>query len=212
MPSGETIVYCAGPYWTPEEKLTLTELCRLLEHSGYGTYLPQRDGIEDLVWKQAALPPTAKEDALLAKAVLAMEVYQIVERCQALVFTMNGRVPDEGGVFKTALAYATGKPLVIYKNDNRSAFHGHDNTMITGLTPAFTTINRLSKLPDELAKALAAATGPSADPAHLRPFLDLGRQLWALAREHRGAGAEALFERIMPLREELAGIPFGRTL
>jgi len=211
MPSDETIVYCAGPYWTPEEMQTLTELSRLLEHHGYGTYLPQRDGIEDLVWKQAYPPPSTLEDTLLAKAVLALEVYQIVEHCQALVFTMNGRVPDEGGVFKTALAYATGKPLVIYKNDNRSAFHGHDNTMIIGLTPAFATINRLSKLPTELAKALAAAPGPCADLAHLRPFLDLGRQLWNLAREHPGAGAESLFERILPLREALAGIPFRWT-
>ena len=210
MHTVETIVYCAGPYWSPEETQTLSELARILEQAGFRTYLPHRDGIEGLVWEQAAKIPPAQEDAVLPKAVLALEVYQIVERCRALVFTMNGRVPDEGGVFKTALAYATGKPLVICKNDNRSAFHGNDNSMVTGLTPAFTTINRLSKLPAELAKGLTSTTGSFAVPTHLRATLALGRRLWDLTREHHGAGA--LCEQIMALRDELALIPFGRTV
>ena len=211
MHTSERIIYCAGPSWSPEETQTLSELARILELSGFRTYLPHRDGIEGLIWTQAAKIPPDQEDPLLPKAVLALEVYQIVERCQALVFIMNCRVPDEGGVFKTALAFATGKPLLIYKNDNRSAFHGNDNSMVTGLTPAFATINRLPKLPAELAKALAGASGPSAVPSHLRATLDLGHRLWEITWEHRAGGAETLCKRIMALRDELALLPFGRT-
>ena len=210
MLTTERIVYCAGPSWSPEETQTLAELARILEHAGFRTYLPHRDGIEDLVWKKGEKPSPDHDDPVFPKAVLALEAYQIVERCQALVFTMNGRVPDEGGVFKTALAYATGKPLVIYKNDNRSTFHGNDNSMVTGLTPAFATINRLTKLPSALAKALAAAPGSGAAPEHLRPILDLGRRLWDLAQEHRAAGPETLGSHIMALRDELVSLPFGR--
>lgn len=211
MGTSARIVYGAGPAWSPEEIQTLSELDRILAQAGFQTYLPHRDGIEDLFWKRAATLPPSQTDPLLSKAVFALEVYQIVERCQALVFVMNGRAPDEGGVFKAALAYATGKPLIIYKNDNRSLFHGNDNSMVTGITPAFATLNRLSKLPVELAKALAASPSPLGAPAHLRATLDLGRRIWDLVREHRASGAEVVFEHITSLRDELLRTPSERT-
>ena len=67
MSDSGTIVYCAGPYWTPEETQSLSALARILEHAGYGTYLPHSDGIEDLVWKLAATVPLSGKDAVLGK-------------------------------------------------------------------------------------------------------------------------------------------------
>jgi nucleoside 2-deoxyribosyltransferase len=213
MNTAETIVYCTGPYWSPEEVQSLSEIARSLERAGFRTYLPHRDGIEGLAWQWIASPPTVQAETVLQKAVLALEVYQIVERCHALVFNMNGRVPDEGGVFKTALAFAIGKPLVIYKNDNRSTFHGNDNSMVTGLTPAFATIKRLAKLPVELAKVLnqisVSGERPINVPTHLSVTLKLGHKLWDLLEKHRAAGAAALYERIVALHDELSLIPYG---
>ncbi len=214
MNTPESIVYCSGPYWAPEEVQNLSEIARTLERAGFRTYLPHRDGIESLYspWcGNLPAPHGAEMNALLQRAVFALEVYQIVGRCHALVFNMNGRAPDEGGVFKTALAFATGSPLVIYKNDNRSTFHGNDNSMVTGLAPAFATINRTGKLPAELTKAFkwlsAAGERPIAAPAHLRATLDLGHKLWDLVEAHRAAGAEALREQIVALHDELVRIP-----
>ena len=112
------IVYCSGPLFSPEEVLTMERIAAVLEADGFETFLPHRDGVEAYVMNQLNNPfsnsylfkPVKKA---VNKAIFALDIYQITERCNYFVFNMNGRVPDEGGVVETAVAFAYGKPLLV---------------------------------------------------------------------------------------------------
>jgi len=66
-------------------------------------------------------------------AIFSLDVYELIERCDAVLCNLNGRVPDEGMIVEAALAYAAGKPLVLFKDDARAPFGGYDNSMLTSL-------------------------------------------------------------------------------
>jgi nucleoside 2-deoxyribosyltransferase len=181
----EGIVYCSGPFYNLEEMESMADFAMLLGKNNYQAFLPQRDGIEAfyLKAKKQYCFDKKTEDAI-QRAVFALDVYQIIERCDCLVLNMNGRTPEEGSVFKAGLAYAAGKPVVIYKNDNRSAFHGNDNGMVIGLTHSFLTVSKFGNIPKELEKAkkcmAKAGTNPylkNAPPA-VRLIIDQGKQIW----------------------------------
>lgn len=104
-------IYCSGPLFCPEEIAGMTHIARTLESAGHETFLPHRDGVEAYVLGRAGgplarLPGMDSILGAIGKAIFALDVYQIVVRCDALVFNMNGRVPDEGGVVETAIAFA----------------------------------------------------------------------------------------------------------
>lgn len=199
-------IYCSGPLFCPEERAGMSRLATVLEAAGYQTFLPQRDGIEtavmtamDLLGAGAtALPPVTR---LVSRAIFALDVYQLLDRCDGLVLSMNGRVPDEGGVAETALAFAAGKPLVLYKDDARSAFGGQDNSMILGLSPRFATISSLddvvTALGQELRNAARQGTSPyegRARPPHVARTVAFGARVWKLlkqVRAHRPPAAPA---------------------
>jgi nucleoside 2-deoxyribosyltransferase len=181
----EGMVYCSGPFYNPEEIESMADFAMLLEKNNYQTFLPQRDGIEAYYLKaKKHYSFDKKTEEAVQRAIFALDVYQIIERCDCLVFNMNGRVPEEGSVFKAALAYAVGKPVVIYKNDNRSTFHGYDNGMIIGLSCSFSTVSKFRDIPKELAKAkkcvAKAGSNPYLNnvPPTVRAVVDLGRQIW----------------------------------
>lgn len=41
--------------------------------------------------------------------MFSLDVYELIERCAAIVCNLNGRVPDEGMIVETLLACAAGK-------------------------------------------------------------------------------------------------------
>ncbi|MGK5091933.1 nucleoside 2-deoxyribosyltransferase [Deltaproteobacteria bacterium TL4] len=189
MSSSKDYVYCSGPLFCPEEIGGMTAISKVLEAQGFATFLPHRDGLENYVMKFVNSPLNLNlfhSRALIDRAIFALDVYQIVERCQFFVFNMNGRVPDEGGVVEAAIAYAAGKPLVLYKNDARSAFNGSDNSMILGLaySPIVSDIN---KIPQELHK-VSKQLGKLGDspyqgeniPPTMRETIKFGRQVWKI--------------------------------
>jgi len=197
-------IYCSGPLFCPEERAGMSRLATALETAGYQTFLPQRDGLEtaamtamDLLGAGAnALPPVTR---LVSRAIFALDVYQVLDRCDGLVLNLNGRVPDEGGVAETALAFAAGKPLVLYKDDARSAFGGQDNSMILGLTPRFATVSSIEEVVAAVGRELrdAARQGPSpyegrARPPHVARTVAFGARVWTLLerlRAHRPPAA-----------------------
>ena len=73
---------------------------------------------------------------------------------------MNGRVPDAGGIIVSAVAAVSGIPVVLHKQDHRSTFHGHDNAMITGLSPTFSTRSDLNRSIDALIKETSRRSWP----------------------------------------------------
>ena len=184
------IIYCSGPLFSPEERWLMEAIASRLEGAGFATFLPHRDGLEKHVLSLAndprgTLPGLRDMSTLVNRAIFALDIFQVVARCDALVFNMNGRVPDEGGVAETAVAFASGKPLVIYKDDARTKFLGADNCMITGLSRSFSKVNHLDAIVPEVGRVLAAARaeGPSPyrdnPPPHVRRVLSLGRKVWA---------------------------------
>ena len=214
-----TIVYCSGPLFSPEERAAMARIAEVLERAGFDTFVPHRDGIEAWVMGSAGMgvtqiPGVASGTKLVNKMIFALDTYQILDRCDALVMNLNGRVPDEGAVSETAMAYAAGVPLVIYKDDPRSTISGTDNAMLLGLTPDFGTIRDIAAIPAEVARRQAQARGSRftyTPPPRVARTLRLGKRVWAvLERANRLAiqdrDAQAVLTELSRLdAENLAG-------
>lgn len=132
----EKRIYCSGPLFCAEEIGGMTAIAKVLEEAGFKTFLPHRDGLESYVLRFADSSFPSNIAAIRHRidyAIFSLDVYELLERCDAAVCNLNGRVPDEGMIVEAALAYSAGKPLVFFKNDIRSPFGGFDNSMLTSL-------------------------------------------------------------------------------
>lgn len=186
-------IYCSGPLFCAEEVGGMTAIARTLEVAGYDTFLPHRDGLEPYVLRfgnsalQGLLPGARRG---VDYAIFALDAYELVERCDAVVCNLNGRVPDEGMIVEAALAFAVGKPLVLYKADARAPFGGHDNAMLTALARGGIE-SRIDRLPERVRDALAAcgAAGMPA-PSLAMAVADGARIAALLARLPAGAGKQ----------------------
>ncbi|MGK0290466.1 MAG: nucleoside 2-deoxyribosyltransferase [bacterium] len=212
-------VYCSGPLFCPEEIGCMTAISQVLEEAGYGTFLPHRDGLEAHVMKFVNSPINVNflyARDFVDKAMFALDIYQVVECCDYFVFNMNGRVPDEGGIVEAAVAFSTGKPVILYKNDYRSAFNGSDNSMLTGLTYSSSKVSEIQKIPKEIekiARKLKSKEDSSREkyyPIHLQETLDFGRKVWSFLEKIRGKTKHPpipeLIEGIVKLCKESAPI------
>jgi len=143
-------------------------LSRVLQDAGHETFLPQRDGLESVLLRFAGSPLariSSSARRVADRAIFALDVFHLVDRCSSLVFNMNGRVPDEGAAAEAAMAYAVGTPVILYKQDARSAFDGRDNSMLLGLS-ALAPIRRLEEIPRALGE-VAADSGSAPTRAQL---------------------------------------------
>lgn len=161
-----------------------------LEVAGFTTFVPHRDGLETPVMAAARLPGAAIVPAPVGKrvrrAIFALDVFQIVERCAGLVINLNGRVPDEGAVAEAAIAFAVGRPLVLYKDDARSMIAGEDNPMITGLSATFSTVGSVDELAASLQRVMVdTPTYRPTLPPHLLRVVQHGRRVWAMVEAWR---------------------------
>lgn len=184
-------VYCAGPLFCESERQEMTAIADALCREGFRVYLPHRDGMEfrlilEVLVERGWEPPVAA--AFLHEGIFALDLYQLAVDCDAMVWNLNGRVPDEGAVSEAAIAWTLGKPLVAYRDDVRSLIAGRNNPLLVGLVE-FTTVERIGDLPE----AIGAAIGSSQDeavpvermPARLRKAVLAGRRLWdAMQDQH----------------------------
>ena len=187
-------VYCSGPLFSPEERDTMAQIALTLEEAGYGTFLPQRDGVEAHVMKMVNSPLNINVFNIrkqIDRAIFSLDIYQLIERCDYIVLNMNGRVPDEGGLIEAAVAWSTGIPLLIYKNDDRTAFKGKDNSMITGLAVT-EKVDDISQIPEALAKLKKKFGGKKETaaslehlPAHVREAMAHGRKVDGILQKLR---------------------------
>jgi nucleoside 2-deoxyribosyltransferase len=189
---GRGVVHLAGPSYSPEEVAGMEAIAAALEGSGFDVYLRSRDGLE------SALSPDAMREEqyrpALQSAAFALEVFQLVHRCDCLVFNMNGRVPDDEGAFLAAVAFALGKPAILYKRDHRTELSGDDNAMIPGLSFDFGTVREIEKIPGEISRAMERYREPRGRAA-LAPLVelnaDLGRAVWESLERFKTAGTNA---------------------
>jgi len=207
------LVYCAGPHYSPEERDAMAHMASLLEKNRFDTYLPHRDGIDSLLRYLQSAPGSLPRDwqdlpDTMNRVVFALETFQIVRRCSLMVLNMNGRVPDEGAVFKASLAFAAGRPITIYKNDNRSVFGGHDNSMVTGLAGGRPVVNRMKHIPAVVKEIVANQTPEPArqEGVGLSPYVlsaaGLGEKVWRLLPEINltETRQEAVMEQLLSLK------------
>lgn len=113
-------IYIAAPLFNLAEKRFNLEVDAALRAAGYDTYLPQRDGGE-----AAPLVRQGFDEDTVRRRLFAADV-TAVRTCDALVFVLDGRVPDEGGCVELGMAYAWNKPCFALQTDCRR-FGGTDS-------------------------------------------------------------------------------------
>lgn len=154
-------VYCSGPLFTAEEVGAMTAIAAALEAAGFATFLPHRDGLEPYVLGLAPSPLAALMPGVrraVDEAIFALDVHELLQ-CDAIVCNLNGRVPDEGMVVEASLAFALGKPIVLYKADARAPFFGSDNAMLAALGGGAIE-TRIGRLAARVREAIAARGAP----------------------------------------------------
>jgi nucleoside 2-deoxyribosyltransferase len=186
-------VYCAGPMFSPGDLGEMNQIKDELEGAGYHTYLPQRDGIEVAQVMKGlesgtgmTMPPSSAQQVtdLMRKAVFSLDLFQLLSRCDCVVFNMNGRVPDDGGVAETSMAFAAGKPVVIYKDDPITILMGLDNPLVQGLSYTWEYAESYAAIAPKLTAFLAQYQqlwGPPPEPklsAYVTGAIAIGQQVW----------------------------------
>lgn len=207
-------VYCSGPLFCPEEIAGMSAIATVLEQAGFGTFVPHRDGLERFVMGLVNTPLNnnilGARDTINA-AIFALDCFQIITRCDYFVFNMNGRVPDEGAVAEAGIAFAAGKPLVLYKNDRRSVFKGVDNSMLTGLS-VIKPVNGIRKLPEAVWHAerkmnISGAAKRPILPDNVERIARTGEKIWHVLnslpkRTARKKEIEDLIKNILDICEQ----------
>ncbi len=172
-------IYCSGPLFCAEEIGGMSAIAKVLEDAGFQTFLPHRDGIEGYVlrFSNSSFPSIISGiRTRIDYAIFSLDVYELIERCSAVVCNLNGRVPDEGMIVEAALAYATGKPLVLYKDDIRAPFGGYDNSMLTSLVRG-RIVGKLKDLPFALMDVISRKTDLVSPPSDLKKAISNGKRI-----------------------------------
>jgi nucleoside 2-deoxyribosyltransferase len=189
-------VYCAGPLFCQAERDEMTAIADRLVASGFSVYLPHRDGMEFRLVHHCLIEQgwdAATAGKFLHQAIFALDVYQLVESCQAMVWNLNGRVPDEGAVSEAAMAWMLGKPLVAYKEDVRSLIEGRDNPLLAGLVD-FSTVKSLDEIVPALQEQMSSAAAQKTVrlPRAVETAVAAGRNLWTVLQDHEASGNSAV--------------------
>jgi nucleoside 2-deoxyribosyltransferase len=177
-------VYCAGPLFNAAERAEMTAIADGLTAAGYDVYLPHRDGMEfrlvlEVLIERGWEPAVAAQ--FLHAAIFALDVYQVIVECHALVWNLNGRTPDEGAVSEAAIAWTLGKPIVAYQDDVRSLIAGRVNPLLVGLVD-FERVDDLAAIVPALREQLVRQPTPTIEVERLPPKLQQacrdGAALW----------------------------------
>jgi hypothetical protein len=101
---------------------------------------------------------------------------------------MNGAAPDEGGVVETGVAFATGKPIVIFRNDLRGVGAYAGSTPVVGASYTCETVGDMEKIPAALEdiagrlRSIGNTREAPAMPAPLRKVVKFGRLVGRVLR------------------------------
>lgn len=172
-------IYCSGPLFCAEEIGGMSAIAKVLEDAGFQTFLPHRDGMEGYVLRFSNSSPPATISGIRTRidyAIFSLDVYELIERCSAVVCNLNGRVPDEGMIVEAALAYAAGKPLVLFKDDIRAPFGGYDNSMLTSLVRG-EIVHKLMALPSALKGEISRKTEVASLSGDLKKAISYGKRI-----------------------------------
>lgn len=159
----------------------MAEIARTLEGAGLSTFLPHRDGFvfADVYreFMRAGYEDT-EASRMIQRAIFCLDTYEVLSGCDGLVLNMNGRVPDEGAVAEGAMAWMAGKPIVLYKADDRSLIQGNDNPLVAGLGHfvKVSTVPEIAYAFTQLFRGRRETASP-AYPRAVREAVEPGRRL-----------------------------------
>ncbi len=197
----QTIVLLA-PMYTEDERWVAGRIKDEIEKK-YKTYSPYTDkekkpkdpcGFENELFELLGRNDDAKTRSNVKKAILLSSAlnYHNIMQCDGCVLVINGRTPDEGSVFWAAVAFASGKPVIIQKDDYRQFMATGDNSMVTGLTLDFDVSKDLNTLNSLIEKKINAYSSGAFDgskiSAYNKKVLDLGKKIQDYLVKNRGAG------------------------
>jgi hypothetical protein len=115
--------------------------------------------------------------AWVTRSVVALDVYEVIEGCQCTVLNIDGRVPDEGTLVETTLAWSTGHPVIPYKTTTISELGGNNNPMI-GVISGWAPVSRdpagLVTAVKAAVKAMGAAPPAPTLPPDVQYLVGLG--------------------------------------
>ncbi|HEY0983073.1 nucleoside 2-deoxyribosyltransferase [Schlesneria sp.] len=187
-------VYCAGPLFNQSERTEMTAIADVLVEAGHSVYLPHRDGMEFRLVREVLIEQgweAALAGQFLHEAIFALDVYQLVVACDAVVWNLNGRVPDEGAVSEAAMAWTLGKPMIAYQDDVRSMIAGRMNPLLVGLVD-FTSVQHIHEIPAALHAECRKFPPRKFDLEHLpkrvRTAVARGTELWNALRKESAYG------------------------
>ncbi|KPA12803.1 nucleoside 2-deoxyribosyltransferase [Candidatus Magnetomorum sp. HK-1] len=192
MNNSKHCIYCSGPLFSPEEQVGMNAISQVIEQAGYSVFLPQRDGLEAYVLKYINTPLNTRLFYIrdqIDQAIFALDVFQIVQRCHAILVNLNGRVPDEGAIVEASIAFSCNKPVIFYKNDCRAPFSGRDNAMILGLSNV-KMVKDLDDIPVRLKKVLSRISLKSSKITQAGPLMSAikhGERIWTLMKPFQSA-------------------------
>lgn len=140
-------LYIAGPLFSHAELEFNEKIDIFLRNLGFETFLPQRDGylLADLLDQYSN-----KQEAI--DTIFYKDVEEI-KNCDAVLFVLDGRVPDEGACVEVGLAYAFDKECIGFKSDSRSLMGDMDNPLLVGVLKG-----RIAKSFSELETILIEST------------------------------------------------------
>lgn len=133
-------IYLAGPLFTTAEREFNMQLATRLRAAGHEVFVPQEHPLSE---------PTGK-------AVLRKDL-EGLDWADGVVAIMDGADPDSGTAWECGYAYATQKPVVLFRSDLRGSGDADDipyNAMLIGAADAHIEL-RLGTV-DEAAAAIHA--------------------------------------------------------
>jgi nucleoside 2-deoxyribosyltransferase len=136
-------IYLAGPLFTTPEREFNVQLATRLRAFGHEVFVPQET------------PASAQTGMAIFRKDLAG-----LDWADGVVAIMDGADPDSGTCWECGYAYATRKPVVLFRSDIRVCGDGDDipyNAMLIGAADAHIELPLATV--DEAAEAIQAALG-----------------------------------------------------
>ncbi len=133
-------IYLAGPLFTTAEREFNMQLATRLRTAGHEVFVPQEN---------PASEPTGK--------AIFLKDLEGLDRADGVVAIMDGADPDSGTCWECGYAYATKKPVVLFRSDLRGSGDADDipyNAILIGAADAHVEL-RLGTV-DEAAAAIHA--------------------------------------------------------
>jgi deoxyadenosine/deoxycytidine kinase/nucleoside 2-deoxyribosyltransferase len=119
--------YYAAGLFNQAERAFNVSVKEVLDELGYDTWFPQEDaGLLDRLIESGMSVDEARHQIFRANL-------RAVEEADILVFSLDGRVPDEGACIEAGIAFGRGKRCIGLQTDFRTSEPGGNNLMIDGV-------------------------------------------------------------------------------